>query len=206
MVPRPLILISDASADDTRAFAETLEPCLVVASPFASAKVACQSLAAIPSDPGDRVEQAVNDVFDAAVHNGAEVYALVLVLAPPAMLPTLVECSLADWQHHFEARMRRVFLIARRALQEILAAGRGGSIVLIGPDASLAVDAIEHAGLEAMRAMAKSLAKEYGRRQIRTNLIETSAPACAVELAAWLVSSGASFDNGDILQAGATPP
>jgi NAD(P)-dependent dehydrogenase (short-subunit alcohol dehydrogenase family) len=200
-----IVVISDTDAGCTQAFLDALagleKKRLVLASlPIFQAEPNRTTFAAIPHAPDARVEEAVTSVFDFAVADGGRLDAIVLTMDGTGTSPALMECSLSDWRQQFEARLRRVFLIVRRAIQEMVDSGTGGSVVLVAPTDSDVGNAIESAAGESLRALTRSLAKEYGRRQIRTNLIESNTPNRAANLAAWLVSLRASFVNGDILQ------
>ena len=111
-----------------------------------------------------------------------------------------------DWRRQVTDPIRSVFWLVRRTVEEFLAAGVEGRIVLVAGPVPGAVGRNEIAE-EALRAFTGSFAKEYGRRALSCNLVLT-APAAGhpigpdsekaiIESALFLASRAASFINGE---------
>lgn len=114
----------------------------------------------------------------------------------------LAQLSLAEWQTQVTAPLRATTLFLREQLGYWLSEGQGGDVIIVhGLDGGGALAAL-HSALE---ALVRSVAKEYGRRRVRCNLIapgageEIRATARVVELA---LSPAFSFVTGQVLSAG----
>lgn len=110
--------------------------------------------------------------------------------------------SLAEWQAQVTRPLRATILLLRELLGHWIGEGEGGDVLVVhGADAVGATAAL-HSALE---ALVRSVAKEYGRRRIRCNLL---VPSCQdagtvgplVQLA---LSPAFSFVTGQVLAAGA---
>ncbi len=124
---------------------------------------------------------------------------------PPA--PTAIVDLPADrWQEQLTLPLRGTVLLAREVLSHWLAEGQSGQLLVVHEVA----DAAAHQALDtALHALVRSVAKEYGRRQIRSNMIvggpEGSASSRTIALAALVglaLSPAGSFVSGQRLCAG----
>ena len=177
------------------------------------AKVALAAMAAPAHDgcmsfPGSQEnEAAVDTLIEDVVAQFAPLDSAIIIL-PAAPLGALHDVSLDRWHELVTDPMRRVFLLARRVVEEFLAAGRGGRLILvvgsIESDANLIVQ-------EAATSFARSVAREYGRRALTCNVV-LPAPGIVSPLngsesiadcALFLASGRASFVNGEAFVVGA---
>lgn len=178
-------------------------------------------------------EAGVDQLFDIAIEQLQDIHVLINNIGSDPILEDkpLIEISLADWNAVMAAFLRQPFLLSRRVIGEFLAGGEGGRIVHITtsfhPRASY--QACHGAVATALRALTRSLAKEYGNRRIACNAIvvpddlsvsrssrmhpqepsERGNPEyshlqvrldAAVEAVLFLASDGASFVNGEMLR------
>ena len=147
-------------------------------------------------------------LFDAVVDRFARLDIVIAVVA--AELPDpLHEVSLEQWRHGVTGPLRRLFWLARRAVEECLAEGAAARIVLLlDPDPAGARNEVVEG---ALRSFARGLAREYGRRALACNVIVpvrswgtdgARAPDLVdaiVEHVVFLASPDASFVNGETL-------
>jgi 3-oxoacyl-[acyl-carrier protein] reductase len=179
-------------------------------------------------------EADVEAFFDQALYDLPQLDALVHHIALPCVdqPPLLADISLAAWNCVLEEHLRFPFLLARRAINEFLASGTGGRILHIvstaGPGAPTPLG--HTAVLTALRALARSITKEYGARGVACNQIiyrpcvrstnerpgtsrtdhryvdvGSSANAEVIDLAIFLLSESASFVNGEVLDLSVRP-
>ena len=158
----------------------------------------------------DRTGEAdVDQLFD---RTAASLAALDTVIAAIASrpVPPLHNLSLDCWRDRVTQPLRQMFWLTRRAVEGFLADGVAGRLVLV----------VEPVGAEpvandvvatALRSLASSFAREYGRRGMACNLVIASAPAedegiaaAVVEQALFLASPAASFINGESIVVRAT--
>ncbi len=131
----------------------------------------------------------------------------------------LLDTSLAEWNQVLREQLRTPFLVARRAIAEFLAGGEGGRIVYLtrasGPNCAGDVSFL--AAQSALTALIRSLAKEYGRRNISCNAVSIEMDSRAAgqskilpgagaysqvaQAALFLASDEASYINGAIIPA-----
>lgn len=90
-----------------------------------------------------------------------------------AMDDLLVRLSVAEWDEVIATNLTGPFLVARRAVQEFLAQGDGGSLVSVGSLSQNGVtsQASYSASKGGLQGLSRSIAKEYGRRGIRANVV-----------------------------------
>lgn len=132
---------------------------------------------------GDQIDAS----FDAVFETLPELHGFVNVLGPvqtPASAAApreerrlLGDMTLADWNGAMAAWLRTPFLLTRRIVDEFLWRGEGGRIVHIMPAAEAGQPGVG-VRLVAGRAMAafiRTVAKEYGRRQISCNGVAVTA-------------------------------
>jgi 3-oxoacyl-[acyl-carrier protein] reductase len=141
-------------------------------------------------------------------------------------LPSLHALSRHEWERLVVEPLRRMFWLARRSIEEFLAEGAGGRIVLIvdapaGGDTGGSNPIVE----QALVSLTRSIAREYGRREVACNVLlptgrrGNGTPAAAVSTrpdrehdatptvdaaalirhALFLASPAASFINGEAL-------
>jgi NAD(P)-dependent dehydrogenase (short-subunit alcohol dehydrogenase family) len=146
----------------------------------------------------EEIEGAFEDAGDAPLAG------VVHVMSVPAPGARIGEWSLADWERTIVGGLRSAFLLARRAVDEMLAGGDGGRLTVLVS----AEGAEGEAGREILRgslhALVRSVAKEYGPRGITCNavLAATGSPR-DLELAAgtvWtLVSPEGAYVTGELI-------
>jgi 3-oxoacyl-[acyl-carrier protein] reductase len=144
-------------------------------------------------------EDDVELLFDRALEHMDEVGALVVVCAAAAH-GSLLDVSAVEWRDALARGLRAPFLLARRAVEEFLATGHGGRIVLVAPAPTGPTAAAAAAGLP---GLCRSLTKEVGRRQITCNVVAPGDEACDVEIGdavAFLLSGAASFVCGETIR------
>ena len=109
------------------------------------------------------------------------------------------ETTLAAWNARLEGALRLPFLATRRALEELLAGGAGGRIVIVH-DRSLG-DVGGLAATTALSSLVRSLAREYGRRAITCNAVVAGPAAAdgAARATLFFVSEDAAFVNGEMV-------
>jgi NAD(P)-dependent dehydrogenase (short-subunit alcohol dehydrogenase family) len=149
-------------------------------------------------------EAEVDSAVEAAIEQAGGLDGLV-VCVESQNLPPLHESPLPAWQRGVMQPLRAAFWLARRGVDELLAGGRGGRIVFVvvwesaesGTGSAWIVE-------DALRSLARSIAKEYGRRAITCNVVTAgptrAAREAAVRGALFLVSPAASFVTGDCLR------
>jgi NAD(P)-dependent dehydrogenase (short-subunit alcohol dehydrogenase family) len=165
---------------------------------------AAGDIACFPFVPG--AESTVDALFDGLTAPFDRLDVMIAAV-PNARLEALHESSLEGWRAAVTRPLRQLFWLVRRAVEECLATGGGMRIVLLLEPASgqLRNDMVE----EALRSFARSMAREYGRREITCTVVqptldstERSADEQAydaiVEHVLFLASPAASFVNGDV--------
>jgi 3-oxoacyl-[acyl-carrier protein] reductase len=157
---------------------------------------------ALPYDSGSEAD--VERVVDLVLE---EVHALdgLIVAVQAETMPPLDEQELSSWERCVTKPLRGVFWLVRRSVDEWLASGGAGPIVLIvapahGEGGTRSAWIIE----DALVSLARSVAREYGRRAITCNVVAGgSTPAAeraAVEAALFLASPAAAFVTGECLR------
>jgi 3-oxoacyl-[acyl-carrier protein] reductase len=129
------------------------------------------------ADSGDRA-------IDVAVTRFSKLDTVIAVVHA-TRLPSLHDLSRDQWERLVVAPLRRVFRLARSAIEEFLAEGTGGRIVLIvdvrpGRDERGSNAIVE----QALVSLARSIAREYGRREVACNVLLPSGHAAGGTLAA----------------------
>lgn len=183
----------------------------------ASAAGVSDRLCFVAADPTSPEE--VERLFDQALEHFFDLHVLVVADTGRSALPRagpLAETSLAEWDQNLAVYLRGPFLAVQRALQEFLAGGEGGRIVLIIPSSGQgeSLSAREIVAAAALRSFVRSVAKEYGRRGIACNAVivarlgdrpqqeedRSQQGAVVAETVLFLASSEASFVNGEVLR------
>lgn len=157
-----------------------------------------EALARALAAAGARVDRAGASDGDALV---------LFVAAPPATRP-LVGATLAQWDDEVTRPLRATALALRDQLGAWIGDGVAGAIVLVHAAASADAGVTGRALVGAVEALARSVAKEYGRKQIRCNAIALGADARDDELAAAvtvLLCPASSFVNGALVAVGGRP-
>lgn len=153
-----------------------------------------------------RSEADVERAFDVVLDRMHGLDGLICVIETDTM-PPFDEAGAESWERRVSQPLRTAFWLVRRSVHEWLASGRGGQIVLMvspggGEGAARAAWVLE----SALVSLARSIAKEYGRRAITCNVVAGgSTPAAgraAAEAALFLVSPGAGFVTGECLHVG----
>ena len=115
--------------------------------------------------------------LDGFVHNAAA----------PSVDGTVADLSLADWQREIDVSMTGAFLVAKFAVP-LMAAGGGGSVVLIGSQfARVAVGkAVAYCAAKAgLVHLAKAMAVDHAAEGIRVNSLSPGAVATTRLLRRW---------------------
>jgi 3-oxoacyl-[acyl-carrier protein] reductase len=165
---------------------------------------------ALPSTQADAIryngasEADVERAIDQAIEKTGGVDVLMVVIEAVSM-PPLDEEDLASWERCITRPLRTTFWLVRRVAHELLAAGLGGQIVLVVAGEQSERRAASAWIVEgALLSLARSIAKEYGRRAITCNVIAGgSIPAAqcpTVEAALFLASPAAGFVTGECLR------
>lgn len=120
-------------------------------------------------------------------------------------LSPLHELSLAEWEFMLNESMHPVFFLNRRILEELLIQGHGRLLQMAGAQEAVTQHGIYDTIQSALYSFYRSIAKEYGRRNIICNAI---APIYAdqnsdylsslAELAIFLLADSTSFVTGEI--------
>jgi 3-oxoacyl-[acyl-carrier protein] reductase len=131
-----------------------------------------------------------------------------IIAVPVIPLDVLHRLSLDDWQSAVTRPLRTIFCLARRAIEEGLAAGAATRLVLLlEPERGAPRNEVVE---DALRSFARTIAREYGRRRITCNVVLPVLDSAAatgvdelrdaiIEHALFLASSAASFVNGEAL-------
>jgi NAD(P)-dependent dehydrogenase (short-subunit alcohol dehydrogenase family) len=161
---------------------------------LASAGAAPRVLA-IPLGGEEEVERCFDDVLEATGGLDRLVVAVDLSRADQALIGT----SAQAWACLLEACLRAPFLVLRRALQELLAGGRGGRVLFLVATPRRATHGALLSALEAgLVSLVRSAAAEYGRRAIACNALLFSGDGRDVlEPVLFLASDEATFVNGE---------
>jgi NAD(P)-dependent dehydrogenase (short-subunit alcohol dehydrogenase family) len=131
-----------------------------------------------------------------------------IVVIPAAADEPLAEMDLAAWERIALDPARGCLLICRRAVEEFLAARTQGRIVFVcgWPLDQRAPPAPGEVIELALFALARSIAKEYGRRGIASNMVAVDRSPFPVgpvtEAIEFLASTEASYVNGERLVVG----
>lgn len=85
----------------------------------------------------------------------------------------LVHLTVESWDEVIATNLTGPFLVARRAVQELLAQGEGGRIVSLGSLSQMGAtsQASYAASKGGLQGLTRTIAKEYGRRGIFANLV-----------------------------------
>jgi len=149
-------------------------------------------------------EADIDRAMDAALDASHGFDGLIFAIEADTM-PPLDEGDLSSWERCVTQPLRAAFWLLRRGVDELLAAGRGGPIVVVvaggrgdsGPGSAWILES-------SLVSLARSIAKEYGRRAITCNVVAGGlahgADRAAVEAALFLASPAAAFVTGECLQ------
>jgi 3-oxoacyl-[acyl-carrier protein] reductase len=129
------------------------------------------------ADSGERA-------IDAAVTRFSRLDTVIAVVRV-TRVPSLHEVSRDEWERLVVAPLRRVFRLARAAIEEFLAEGTAGRIVLI-VDAPPGGDGRGSNAIvaQALVSLARSIAREYGRREVACNVLLPTGHAAGGTVAA----------------------
>jgi len=90
------------------------------------------------------------------------------------IISPLVELSFADWKRMLAIHMDGAFLTSRAAMRQMVAAGRGGSVILMGSAHSHVASKFKApyvAAKHGLLGLARVIAKEGAKDNIRSNVI-----------------------------------
>lgn len=151
-------------------------------------------------------EQDADRFFEMATNRLPEIHAVISISDDNADTTSgsMIDLSLVDWNRTVSAKLRAAFLVSQRVLQEFIANGNGGRLVFV----TNATSAVHLTTQYALRALCRSITKEYGRREITSNvLVDQESFEATAETALFLASDEASFVNGEMVLAamGGTP-
>jgi NAD(P)-dependent dehydrogenase (short-subunit alcohol dehydrogenase family) len=155
-----------------------------------------------------RDEAAIEASLDAAIEELGGLDALVTAFVPrgdPRPAP-FAATTLASFRARLSDGLSLPFIALRRALDEMIASGTGGRIVIVLSRGS--GGAAEEAAISGLSSFVGCVAREYGHRAIACNAVVVSAPARhAADATLFLLSPEASFVNGEIVHVqGASGP
>lgn len=128
--------------------------------------------------------------------------AVVQVVVVPAERSGVDQLSLDAWESGVTSGLRSAFVVARRAMEEFLAGGRGGRLVhLFDVPGTCAVADVTQS---ALRALVRSVAKEYGPKGITCNAVladlrDEGRAREAAEVAFMLASPEGAYVTGELL-------
>ena len=142
---------------------------------------ASKTAAEIKAKGGDAFAVAMNVTDEAQVEKGVAdtvaKYGKVDILVSNAgiqiILP-LVDLSFADWKRMLAIHMDGAFLTSRAAMRQMIAAGRGGSVILMGSAHSHVASKFKApyvAAKHGLLGLARVIAKEGAKDNIRSNVI-----------------------------------
>jgi NAD(P)-dependent dehydrogenase (short-subunit alcohol dehydrogenase family) len=120
----------------------------------------------------------------------------------PAERSGVDQLTLEAWQRGVTSGLRSAFLVARRAMEEFLGGGAGGRLVhLFDVPGSCAVTDVTQS---ALRALVRSVAKEYGPKGITCNAVladlrEEGRAREAAEVAFMLAEPEGGYVTGELL-------
>jgi len=123
-------------------------------------------------------------------------------------LPVFHELTHLEWKTTLNTYLQPNFFLTRRIIEELLIQGSGGKIIQIAlPQAQMAKHAVYNSIQTALYSYIRSIAKEYGRRNILCNVIvpatienQESNIHSLIELLLYLLSDSASFITGEIFK------
>ena len=159
-------------------------------------------------------EAEIDRLYDAVLESLARLDVVIVVLEAQA-LPPVHNLPLEHWRQHVITPLRKGFWLAQRALDEFVACGNGGRLIFVvgAPDAETVIDPTGVI-VEAFASLARSVAREYGRRAVSCHVVVQAssveqAPSAGdryrpvVECALFLASSAAAFVTGETVVVGA---
>lgn len=157
-------------------------------------------------------EEAVEQLFDTALERLPGLNVLIHNLEPTAVLEhkPLVEISLAEWNRVLSTEVGAPFKLAQRAVEEYLFGQAGGRIVYIAYAGSgkIISPASYAAARTGLRALVRSITKEFGRREVACNAVvvhQDHGRATSDELiesVLFLASTKSTYVNGEFLDIG----
>lgn len=181
----------------------------VLAGPAPSGAAADAATADLCGLPGSESE--ADRLFQGVLDRVSRLDALIAII-PTGPVDGLHELALQGWHERVTDPLRHAFWLAQRAVDEFLAAGNGGRMVFVAEPASRSVPEERNEVVEtALVSLARSIAKEYGRRGVTCNVVLPAGRApdvgshagdpllSVVETVLFLASPGASFISGESL-------
>jgi 3-hydroxybutyrate dehydrogenase len=118
-------------------------------------------------------ETQVDEGFARVLHEVGPVDILVSNAGIQIISP-LVDLSFADWKRMLAVHMDGAFLTSRAAMRQMIAAGRGGSVILMGSAHSHVASKFKApyvAAKHGLLGLARVIAKEGAKDNIRSNVI-----------------------------------
>lgn len=148
-------------------------------------------------------EELVDAAFECAAGDAGEMSGLVVTADLTACREGIAEHP-DGWMPAVADCLRAAFLTFRRAIDEFIACGAGGRVVLVVrcPSAAATIPATL---ATAFTSLARSVANEYGRRGITCNALvlpendAASAMDAAVDTVRFLLSDEAGYVTGEII-------
>lgn len=149
-------------------------------------------------------EEEADHIVDLALETLHGLNAVIAVIGAGS-LRAMHETGLDAWMVDVVQPMRVAFWLARRSAHEFVMGAAGGRLVFVVESQS--IGAGEHDNLvveQAMVSFARSIAKEYGRRGVASNVVLTDgkpgrSQSTIVETTLFLASSAASFVTGECI-------
>ncbi len=155
-------------------------------------------------------EQNVDDALDNVLAGMGTPAGMILLADTSAKDVSLTGGCTAAWHAALTSPLRAAFLVARRVVDEFMAGGEGGRL-LVFVRCPREPATIPASLCEALVCLARAIAIEYGRRSITCNAVivpqdgEAAAEA-AVQTACFLLSPDAGYINGEVLDLRPTAP
>ena len=148
-------------------------------------------------------EELVDAAFECAAGNAGEMSGLVVTADLTACREALLETP-DEWMSTVADSLRAAFLTFRRAIDEFIACGAGGRVVLVVRCPSPAAT-IPATLATAFTSLAKAVANEYGRRGITCNALvlpensDDDAMDAAADTVRLLLSDEAGYVTGEVI-------
>jgi 3-hydroxybutyrate dehydrogenase len=124
--------------------------------------------------PMDVTDEAQVDTGFARVHRELGPVDILVSNAGVQIIAPLVDFAFADWKRMLAIHMDGAFLTSRAAMRQMVASGRGGSIILMGSAHSHVASKFKApyvAAKHGLLGLARVIAKEGAKDNIRSNVI-----------------------------------
>lgn len=153
-----------------------------------------------PDRRASDAEKAIENSFAACPESGHLDVVFHVIERPVWQRTSLSDWALADWTDRVMGPLRGAFLVGRRAVEEFLSHGEGGRLVyFVVPGNSDGAD--EGVIRSALLAFVRSIAKEYGSKEVTCNIVFAAGPdeasVRAASQVAWSLIASADYLTGE---------